>query len=133
MTDHVEIIGIDHVQLLMPTGGESAARRFYGELLGLREVAKPEELARRGGCWFAGVGGTAIHLSVDQRFIAAHKAHPGLIVVDLEAARRTLVAGGARIVEDDSGLEVRRCYTEDPFGNRIELIEAGDAGFSERG
>lgn len=133
MTDHVEIVGFDHVQLLMPTGGEAAARRFYGELLGLREVAKPEELAPRGGCWFVGVGGTAIHLSVDQRFIAAHKAHPGLIVVDLEAARRSLLKGGARIVEDDSGLGVRRCYTEDPFGNRIELIEAGDAGFSERG
>jgi hypothetical protein len=28
---------------------------------------------------------------------------------------------------------VRRCYTEDPFGNRIELIEAVDAGFSDRG
>jgi catechol 2,3-dioxygenase-like lactoylglutathione lyase family enzyme len=133
VTDHVEIVGFDHVQLLMPTGGEAAARRFYGELLGLREVAKPEELAPRGGCWFVGVGGTAIHLSVDQRFIAAHKAHPGLIVVDLEAARRSLLKGGARIVEDDSGLGVRRCYTEDPFGNRIELIEAGDAGFSERG
>ena len=133
MTDHVEIVGIDHVQLLMPTGGEAAARRFYGELLGLREVAKPDELAPRGGCWFVGVGGTAIHLAVDQRFIPAHKAHPGLIIVDLEAARRSLTKGGARIVEDDSGLDVRRCYTEDPFGNRIELIEAGDAGFSERG
>jgi catechol 2,3-dioxygenase-like lactoylglutathione lyase family enzyme len=133
VTDRVEIVGIDHVQLLMPTGGEPAARRFYGELLGLREVAKPEELAPRGGCWFVGVGGTAIHLSVDQRFIAAPKAHPGLIVVDLEAARRSLVAGGARVVEDPSGVRLRRCYTEDPFGNRIELIEAGDAGFSERG
>ena len=133
MTDRVEIVGIDHVQLLMPTGGESDARRFYGELLGLREVAKPAELAPRGGCWFVGGGGTAIHLTVDQRFIAAHKAHPGLIVVDLEAARRSLVAGGALVAEDNSGLEVRRCYTEDPFGNRIELIEAGDAGFSERG
>jgi catechol 2,3-dioxygenase-like lactoylglutathione lyase family enzyme len=133
VTERVEIVGIDHVQLLMPTGGEAAARRFYGELLGLREVAKPADLAPRGGCWFVGVGGTALHLAVDQRFIAAHKAHPGLIVVDLEAARRLLVAGGARIIEDESGLNVRRCYTEDPFGNRIELIEAGDAGFSAGG
>jgi catechol 2,3-dioxygenase-like lactoylglutathione lyase family enzyme len=132
MTDRVDIVGIDHVQLLMPTGGEAAARRFYGELLGLHEVAKPAELASSNGCWFVGVGGTALHLGVDQRFIAAHKAHPGLIVVDLDAARRALVAGGARIVEDDSGLSVRRCYTEDPFGNRIELIEAVDAGFSDR-
>jgi catechol 2,3-dioxygenase-like lactoylglutathione lyase family enzyme len=132
VNDKVEIVGIDHVQLLMPTGGEAAARRFYGELLGLREVAKAEELAPRGGCWFVGIGGTAVHLSVDQRFIAAHKAHPGLIVMDIDAARRALAAGGARVVDDDSGLPVRRCYTEDPFGNRIELIEAGDAGFTDR-
>ncbi len=132
MTDRVDIVGIDHVHLLMPTGGEAAARRFYGELLGLREVAKPAELASRNGCWFVGVGGTSLHLGVDQRFIAAHKAHPGLIVVDLDAARRALVAGGARIIEDDSGLDVRRFYTHDPFGNRIELIDAADAGFSDR-
>jgi catechol 2,3-dioxygenase-like lactoylglutathione lyase family enzyme len=132
MSDRVEIVGIDHVQLLMPTGGEAAARRFYGELLGLREVPKPDGLAQRSGCWFVGIGGTAIHLGVDQRFIAAHKAHPGLIVVDLAAARRGLEAGGARVIDDDAAIGVKRCYTEDPFGNRIELIEAGDAGFTER-
>jgi catechol 2,3-dioxygenase-like lactoylglutathione lyase family enzyme len=132
VTDRVEVIGFDHVQLLMPTGGEAAARRFYGELLGLREVAKPVELAPRGGCWFVGVGGTAIHVGVDQRFLAAPKAHPGLIVVDIAAAQRALAAAGARVIQDDSGLPVRRCYTEDPFGNRIELIDAGDAGFTGR-
>lgn len=132
MSDRVEIVGIDHVQLLMPTGGEAAARRFYADLLGLREVPKPTELAPRGGCWFVGAGGLAIHLGIDQRFIPAHKAHPGLIVVDLDSARRALVAAGARVVPNDSALSVRRCYTEDPFGNRIELIEAGDAGFTER-
>ena len=133
MSEGVGVVGIDHVQLLMPTGGEAAARRFYGELLGLREVPKPAALAARSGCWFVGVGGTALHISVDQRFIAAHKAHPALIVADLAAARRALEAGGARVVEDETGVEVKRCYTEDPFGNRIELIDAGDAGFSERG
>lgn len=132
-TTAIEIVGIDHVQLAMPTGGEAAARRFYGELLGLREVTKPEELGIRGGCWFVGAGGTAIHLGVDQRFIAARKAHPCLIVADLAAARRALAAGGAIIAEDESGIDVRRCYTADPFGNRIELIEAQDAGFTERG
>ena len=133
MTDRVEVVGLDHVQLLMPTGGDAAARRFYGELLGLREVPKPDELGPRGGCWFAGPGGFGIHIGVDQRFIAAHRAHPCLIVVDLDGARRALAAAGAQITEDDSELRVRRFYTADPFGNRIELVEAGDAGFSERG
>lgn len=132
MTDRVEIVGIDHVQLGMPTGGEGAARRFYGTLLGLREVAKPAELSPRGGCWFVGPGGAAVHLGVDQRFIAAKKAHPCLIVTDLEAARAALVAADARVADDDSGVGFRRFYVEDPFGNRIELVEAVDAGFTER-
>lgn len=133
MTDRVEIIGIDHVQLVMPTGGESAARRFYGELLGLHEVPKPPELSPRNGCWFIGAGGTAIHLGVDQRFMAAKKGHPCLIVADLGGARRALESAGTRTIDDDSGVAVRRFYVEDPFGNRIELVEASDAGFTDPG
>jgi catechol 2,3-dioxygenase-like lactoylglutathione lyase family enzyme len=133
VTERVEIVGIDHVQLGMPAGGEADARRFYGALLGLREVAKPAQLMERGGCWFVGPGGTAIHLGVDQRFIAAKKAHPCLIVAHLEGARTALAAADVRIAEDGSGVGLRRFYVEDPFGNRIELVEAGDAGFTERG
>ena len=132
MTERVEIVGIDHVQLGMPTGGEAAASRFYGTILGLREAAKPPELRERGGCWFVGPGGTAIHLGVDQRFIPATKAHPCLIVAHLESTRAALLAAEVRIAEDDSGVGLRRFYVEDPFGNRIELVEAADAGFTER-
>jgi catechol 2,3-dioxygenase-like lactoylglutathione lyase family enzyme len=126
----VELVGVDHVQLTMPTGRERDARRFYGEVLGLREVPKPAELAERGGCWFVGPG-LAIHLGVDQRFLPVMKGHPGLVVADLDAARKTLVGAGATIQEDDSALAVRRLYTQDPFGNRIELIDARDAGFTD--
>ena len=131
MTDRVEIIGIDHVQLAMPTGGEPAARQFYGELLGLREVPKPPELSPRGGCWFIGAGGTAVHLGVDQRFMAAKKGHPCLIVADIGRARRALETAGSRVLDDDAGIPIRRFYVDDPFGNRIELVEATDAGFTE--
>lgn len=126
----IGVIGIDHVQLLMPVRGEREARRFYVELLGLREVTKPAALADRGGCWFVGPGGTAVHLGLDQRFIAARRAHPCLIVADLAAARSVLTAAGAPVVEDDANLGVARCYTSDPFGNRIELVDAADAGFT---
>jgi catechol 2,3-dioxygenase-like lactoylglutathione lyase family enzyme len=126
----IGVVGIDHVQLLMPVRGEPQARHFYGEVLGLREVAKPAALAERGGCWFVGPGGTAVHIGVDQRFIAARRAHPCLIVADLAAARRALVAAGAPVAEDEANLGVARCYTADPFGNRIELVDASDAGFT---
>lgn len=127
------MVGIDHVQLGMPTGGEAAARRFYAGVLGLREVGKPPELERRGGCWFVGPGGTAIHLGVDQRFMAAKKSHPCLIVAHLESAREALRAAEVRMVEDESGVGLRRFYVDDPFGNRLELVEASDAGFTARG
>lgn len=127
----VGVLGIDHVQIAIPVRGEPEARRFYGEVLGLREVAKPDTLASRGGCWFVGPGGTAIHLGVADRFIAAGKAHICLIVADLGAARQVLAAADAPILEDTAaGLD--RCYTADPFGNRIELVDASDAGFSDR-
>ncbi|MEP6638960.1 MAG: VOC family protein [Chloroflexota bacterium] len=126
----IEIVGIDHVQLSMPPGGEAEARRFYGGVLGLREVAKPAELAGRGGCWFLGTD-AAIHLAPEDAFRPHAKAHPALVVQDLGAARQALAAAGVPIEEDDSGLPVRRCYVRDPFGNRIELVDARDAGFSE--
>ena len=129
--DVIEIVGIDHVQLSMPAGGEEEARRFYGTVLGLREVAKPPELAGRGGCWFAGPD-ASIHLAPEDGFRPHAKAHPALVVRDLAAAREILVAAGVPIEEDDSGLPVRRCYIRDPFGNRIELDDARDSGFSVR-
>lgn len=126
----VGVIGIDHVQLLMPVRGEPEARRFYGDLLGLREVEKPAALAERGGCWFVGPGGSAIHLGLDQRFIPARRAHVCLIVADLADAREALAIGGVAIVDDDTTLGIARCYVADPFGNRIELVDASDAGFT---
>jgi catechol 2,3-dioxygenase-like lactoylglutathione lyase family enzyme len=123
------VVGFDHVQLSMPAGGEDAARAFYGALLGLREVVKPAELADRGGCWFAG-SSVAIHLGTESDFRPATKAHPALVIADLQIFRTELATAGVGVEDDDSGLPVMRCYIHDPFGNRIELIDLGDAGFS---
>jgi catechol 2,3-dioxygenase-like lactoylglutathione lyase family enzyme len=116
----------------MPPGVEPAARRFYGELLGLREVTKPSALAGRGGCWFAGPAGVPVHLGVEELVTQAAKAHPCFVVADLDATRRRLADAGATLEPDDSGLDVDRCYVRYPFGNRIELLDARDASFSER-
>lgn len=124
------VIGIDHVQLAMPAGGEDDARRFYAGVLGLTEVRKPAALAGQGGCWFASADGSvAVHLGVEDNVRPARKAHPAFVVADLDGARARLAAAGAEIVEDDS-LDVRRFYTADPFGNRIEFVAEADRGFS---
>lgn len=116
------IIGIDHVQLAMPAGGEAEARRFYAGVLGLAEVDKPEALKAGGGCWFA--GGTAqVHLGVDPDFIPAGKAHPALVVDDLNAMAVALEKAGATVTFDDRLPGWRRFFTADPFGNRLELMQ----------
>lgn len=125
------IVGLDHILLAMPKGEEALARLFYVGLLGLEEVAKPRDLTIRGGCWFIGPG-VAIHLGVEKSFRPARRAHPALLVTDLEAARRALAAAGYELRDDESGLSIRRGYVDDPFGNRIELIDARDAGFTDR-
>ena len=125
----IQVVGIDHIQLSMPPGGEDEARNFYVGILGLREIAKPPELAGRGGCWFVGAN-AAIHLAPEIGFQPHAKSHPALVIRDLESGREALAAAGMSIEEDDAGFPVRRCYIRDPFGNRIELDDERDAGFS---
>ena len=110
---------LDHVQLAMPAGGEDAARRFYGDVLGLIEVAKPEPLRASGGVWFE----PGLHLGIEAGFRPARKAHPGLRMADLDAAAARLEAAGADVEWDERWPGVRRLYTHDPFGNRLELLE----------
>jgi catechol 2,3-dioxygenase-like lactoylglutathione lyase family enzyme len=121
---------IDHVQIAMPAGGEERARAFYVGLLGMMEMAKPAELAGRGGCWFA-CGVVQIHLGVERDFRPAKKAHPGLRCFDYEGLSARLQAAGVEVQEDDGIPGVRRCHIFDPFGNRIELIaDRSTAGFA---
>ena len=118
------IIGIDHVQLAIPRGREDAARSFYEGLLGMSEVAKPPVLAARGGCWFAS-GGAVVHLGVEEPFAPARKAHPALLVDDLDGLEGALSAAGHACVRSDGEIPgVRRFHTHDPFGNRVEFQQA---------
>lgn len=116
------ILAIDHVQLAMPPGGEDAARGFYAGLLGLGEVPKPPALAARGGCWFENAS-VKLHLGVEADFRPAKKAHPALLVDDLAGLASRLAAAGQGFTLDDAREGTVRGYVEDPFGNRIELVQ----------
>jgi catechol 2,3-dioxygenase-like lactoylglutathione lyase family enzyme len=116
------VTAIDHVQLAMPAGREDDARRFYSGLLGLPERTKPPALAARGGAWFESPT-VKIHLGVEADFRPARKAHPALRVSDLRALVAVLRTGGHAVVENGPVEGHDRVYVDDPFGNRIELIE----------
>jgi catechol 2,3-dioxygenase-like lactoylglutathione lyase family enzyme len=150
----MRVIAIDHVQLAIPPGGEPAARAFYSEVLGFVEVPRPEAMRSRGGLWFQ-AGPVQIHLGVEPDMRPSSKAHPALVVTELDAWLARLAAAGHRWqgadeipgvpeVPSSQGVfdpcsahgadyadrksipcrRARRGHTWDPFGNRIELIEA---------
>jgi catechol 2,3-dioxygenase-like lactoylglutathione lyase family enzyme len=119
----MSILGIDHVQLAAPPGCEDEARRFFAGVLGLAEIEKPPSLAARGGAWFR-AGEQQIHVGVEEGFVPASKAHPALLVESdrLEDLAGRLAQAGAPVAWDDELAPLRRFYTADPWGNRIELI-----------
>lgn len=120
------VLGLDHIQIAAPPGCEADARRFYGGLLGLEEVNKPEALRARGGVWFA-VGCQQLHVGVEERFIPARKAHPALRIARdrLDELAGRLEGSGARVVWNEEFPGLRRFHTEDPWGNRLELLTDG--------
>jgi catechol 2,3-dioxygenase-like lactoylglutathione lyase family enzyme len=116
-------VAIDHVQLAMPRGQESTARAFYVDVLGMTELAKPADLAARGGCWFAS-GDVHLHLGVEDDFRPARKAHPALRCRDFDALLERLAYCKIPIVLDSAIPGTRRAFVDDPFNNRIELVAA---------
>jgi catechol 2,3-dioxygenase-like lactoylglutathione lyase family enzyme len=116
---------LHHVQLAMPRGREDEARAFFVGALGMVEIEKPPVLAARGGAWFR-VGGVEIHLGVEDPFTPARKAHPGLVVGNLDEAARRVATTGQDVTWDADFPGFRRFYAHDPFGNRLEFLQPAD-------
>lgn len=125
----MRFLGLDHVQLAMPAGGEDTAREFYRDVLGLIELAKPAPLAVRGGVWFAS-GPVQVHLGIEADFRPARKAHPAFLVSELEALLARCRSAGVEVVVAETVDGNRRVHVYDPFGNRLELIEPALVGLS---
>ncbi|MGH3497073.1 MAG: VOC family protein [Nocardioidaceae bacterium] len=112
---------IHHVQVSCPAGGEDAARRFYRDVLGLPEVAKPAALAARGGVWFRDPP-VEVHVGVEEGFAPARKAHPAFVVDDIDALAAVVERGGFAVTWDDDFPGHRRFHTADGAGNRVEIL-----------
>jgi catechol 2,3-dioxygenase-like lactoylglutathione lyase family enzyme len=122
----MSIVAFDHIAIAMPPGEEALARAFYGGVLGFSETPKPPELAKRGGVWFE-QGNAKLHLAVEQDFHPSGKAHPALLVEDLDALLERCRQAGCPVDLSQPELDgYRRLHVLDPFGNRIELMELLD-------
>lgn len=120
----IHFLGIDHVQLAAPEGCEKIARDFFSEVLGWKEIAKPERLKKRGGVWFQ-CGTHEVHIGVQTDFVPAEKAHPAFLVQHLDSLRERLKQYQIQVIDDDAlaDEEIHRFYVNDPFGNRLEFLE----------
>lgn len=119
----MRVVAIDHVQLAMPPGEEATAVAFYEGVLGIPRVAKPPHLAARGGCWFEDPP-LRVHLGVEADFRPARKAHPALVVDGLGDLLDRCRAVGAEVRQGDAVNGLGQFYVDDPFGNRIELLDS---------
>ncbi|MFB9904567.1 VOC family protein [Allokutzneria oryzae] len=113
---------LHHVQIAIPVGAEDECRRFYVDVLGMREVAKPPVLAARGGLW-VGCAEVEIHLGVEEDFRPARKAHPGIQVEDVDALAERLSTAGIAVAWDENLPGYRRFHVFDCFGNRLEFLQ----------
>jgi catechol 2,3-dioxygenase-like lactoylglutathione lyase family enzyme len=114
--------GLHHVQLAIPPGAEDRCREFYIGVLGMTEVPKPPELAKKGGLWLR-TDTLEIHLGVEEHFTPARKAHPGIVVAGLDALADRVAAAGAPVEWNDEFIGFRRFHSRDPLGNRLEFME----------
>jgi catechol 2,3-dioxygenase-like lactoylglutathione lyase family enzyme len=117
------IMRLDHVQVAIPEGAEGEARTFYCALLGFSELEKPEALRAGGGLWLK-AGSAELHLGVEIPFRPAAKAHPCFVVADLDAVDAVLLSHGYIVRPDERIQDRRRFFTDDPFGNRLEFVQA---------
>ena len=117
------ILSLDHVQIAIPVGGETRARDFYTGILGLTEIEKPAEMAGRNSIWFV-AGPVNLHVGIEPDFHPAKRAHPALVVNDLDDIVAACERAGHSAKPDTSFNNFRRVHVFDPFGNRLELMES---------
>ena len=118
------IIDLHHVQITIPRGMEAQGRHFYCEVLGLPEIDKPEVLQGRGGFWLQ-VGDRQVHVGTEDGIDRhATKAHLAYQVTDIREIQQRLLEHGFTILDAVPLPGYARFETRDPFGNRIECIQA---------
>jgi catechol 2,3-dioxygenase-like lactoylglutathione lyase family enzyme len=120
----MKLVGLHHFAIPYPVGQEEKARAFFGTLLGLREIPKPDDLQADGGLWYELPDGRQVHLQADSQFAPLRRPHPALLAMDIEAAEQELIAAGVSVRWDERWMGVRRFFLSDPFGNRLEVIDA---------
>ncbi|GAB1422154.1 hypothetical protein MASR2M15_23670 [Anaerolineales bacterium] len=117
----MSIYRINHVQISIPSDGETLARQFYCDLLGLEEIEKPISLQDNGGFWLI-LGDQELHIGIqDQTEFSKLRTHIAYEVEDLDTWWEKLADYGPQENTEIPGYDRFEC--RDPFGNRLEIIQ----------
>ncbi|MFJ7919100.1 VOC family protein [Lysinibacillus fusiformis] len=118
------IIALHHVQITIPKGLEEQGKDFYCGVLGLKEIEKPDSLKGRGGFWLQ-LGHQELHVGTEDGFDRlSTKAHIAYQVEGIDYWKTKLVEHQIEIVESVPIPHYKRFEFRDPFGNRVEIIQA---------
>ncbi len=111
---------IQHVSIPVPPDARAEARAFYGNLLGLQEIAVPYTLSSLDIIWYR-LGDTELHLYKED-LVADRSAHHFCIaILDVEDLRSRLEQAGIAVVGATPIPGRPRYFCRDPFGNLIEF------------
>jgi len=119
--------GTHHVSLTI--SDLDAARQFYGELLGLPEIVRPEMGIR--GTWYQ-AGSVQLHLIEPPGEMDAPKAEGNGSPIANHIAFEVEDYGATKACLEEAGLEVLglgdvagQMFVRDPHGNTVEFIQPG--------
>lgn len=117
-------MSLHHIQVCCPPGGEPAARTFWVDVVGFRELPQPDTIGASGGAWFVDPDGAELHLGIEDPFRPQAKGHPAFAVDDVGALAGRLTAAGFEVTwaPDGEVPGLRRMHTYDPHGNRLEFL-----------
>jgi catechol 2,3-dioxygenase-like lactoylglutathione lyase family enzyme len=123
--DMARVKRLQHTSVPMPPGGEETARDFYGTVLGMPEIPRPEGLAGMRLVWFAAnEEGDEVHVFTDEGWESNSAAqHLCLEVDDLSDFERRLSEADYKVDIPETIHNRPRLFTRDPFNNLIELVQ----------
>jgi glyoxylase I family protein len=115
----LNVTQIDHCSVIITDVERS--RRFYRDVLGLKEIPKPRTFDFV-VVWFD-LGNQHLHLLLKDRADTLSPRHFALRVSDIAAARAQCRAHGIAMQETTPIPGAERFFLTDPDGNRIEIIQ----------
>jgi catechol 2,3-dioxygenase-like lactoylglutathione lyase family enzyme len=117
--DRITIERIEHAALTVTD--IDRAKHFYGVILGLTEIPRPDTF-NFPGAWYRN-GPTDLHIISRSQADADSRRHVAFYVTDLQAAARVLKAHNYPVLWETMKIpHLDRFFTADPDNNRLEFM-----------